>query len=156
MPEMGHNYRIIVMYYHLVRLLRIITGMRGELLIFAPSFPMKKFLVTILALVYLTSTVGATLRLDCCMENLVSFAGDNKESKECSKDDHKKSTLAHEQKRYNAPIRIAPMASASIDPSYPGYSFHYVSSLTEAYPVNNAPPQQSTIPLFIFNCIYRI
>lgn len=136
-----------------------------DLIYFCVAIRMKKFLVTILALVYLTSTLGATMRLDCCMEKLVSFGlnttsvnvhEDDKESNGCSKDDHKKARLGHEQKRSNNYIRIAKIAAAAVGTSFPDYSFHYASSLTEAYPVNNAPPQATKAPLFIFNCIYRI
>jgi hypothetical protein len=123
---------------------------------------MKKFLATILALVYLTSTFGATVRLDCCLEKLVSVAPGTTahedlwgEEKEC-KDDHKQSTLGHEQKRSDAKIRVAKFVASSINTSFPVYSFHAVSTLTERYPVNNAPPQQAKIPLFILHCVHRI
>jgi hypothetical protein len=123
---------------------------------------MKKFLVTILALVYLTSTFGATVRLDCCLEKLVSVALGTtthddlwSEEKDC-KDDHKQSRLGHEQKRNDAKIRVAKFATSPINTSFPVYSFHAVSTLTETYPLNNAPPQQAKIPLFILHCVHRI
>lgn len=123
---------------------------------------MKKFLVTILALVYLTSTFGATVRLDCCLDKLVSVALGTtthedlwSEEKEC-KDDHKQLRLGHEQKRNDAKIRVAKFVASSINTSFPIYSFHAVSTLTETYPVNNAPPQQAKIPLFILHCVHRI
>lgn len=115
---------------------------------------MKKFLVTILALVYLTSTVGATLRLDCCLENLVK-AGWSKGSKDC-KADHKQAKLGHEQKSSDNQIRVAKIFPATINTNFPVYSFYRIAALTEAYPVNNAPPHQAVIPLFILYCIYRI
>ena len=130
---------------------------------FAAGTCMKKFLVTILALVYLTSTFGATVRLDCCVEKLVSFALGTSthelqwsEEKGNCKDDHKQAKLGHEQKRNDAKIRIAKFVPASITTGFPEYSFHAVSALTEAYPVNNAPPHQATIPLFILHCVHRI
>jgi hypothetical protein len=124
---------------------------------------MKKLLVTILAFVYLTSTVGATLRLDCCLENLGTIGlGANmhadiwsKEIKDC-KDEHKQAKLGHEQKHNNNHVRVAKSFPATITTSFPAYSFHAVASLTEAYPINNAPPQQAAIPLFILNCVHRI
>ena len=124
---------------------------------------MKKFLVTILALIYLTSTVGATLRLDCCLENLVTFGqGANthneawsKEIKDC-KDEHKQAKPGHEQKHNHHHIRLVKSFPATVTASFPAYSFYAVSSLTEAYPVNNAPPQQAAIPLFILHCVHRI
>ncbi|THU39178.1 hypothetical protein FAM09_11725 [Niastella caeni] len=125
---------------------------------------MKKFLVTILALVYLTSTFGATLRLDCCPEKLVSIGlgistRDNQwgeDNKGNCKDDHKQTKLGHEQKRSDAKIRVAKIVPASISTDFPEYSFQAVSTLTEAYPVNNAPPQQANIALFILHCVHRL
>lgn len=124
---------------------------------------MKKFLVTILALVYLTSTFGATLRLDCCVENLFSIAQEtttpdlqgNEEKGNC-KDDHKKAKPGQEQKRSDSKIRVAKFVPASVATAFPEYSFHAVAALSEAYPVNNAPPHQATIPLFILHCVHRI
>lgn len=124
---------------------------------------MKQFLVTILAFVYLTSTVGATLRLDCCLENLVTIGLGtdshesvwSKDTKDC-KDEHKQVKLGHEQKHNDNHIRVAKSFPATLTTSFPAYSFHAVATLTEAYPVNNAPPQQASIPLFILNCVHRI
>ena len=125
---------------------------------------MKKFLVTILALVYLTSTFGATVRLDCCLEKMVhvGLGMSTPESlwhsaaKDDCKDDHKQSRLGHEQKRNDAKIRVAKYVPSSINPGFSEYSFHAVSTLTETYPVNNAPPQQAKIPLFILHCVHRL
>jgi len=124
---------------------------------------MKKFLVTILALIYLTSTVGATLRLDCCLENLVTLGlGANthndawsKEIKDC-KDEHKQAKQGHEQKHNNAHIRVVKNFPVTVTTCFPAYSFNAIASLTEAYPVNNAPPQKAAIPLFILHCVHRI
>jgi hypothetical protein len=115
---------------------------------------MKKFLVTILAFVYLTSTIGATLRLDCCLENLVK-AGCSKETKGC-KEDHKHAKPGLDQKRSDHHIRVAKIFPVAITTNFSAYSFHAVAHLTEAHPKNNAPPHQAAIPLFILNCVYRI
>lgn len=122
---------------------------------------MKKFLVTILAFVYLTSTVGTMVRLDCCLEKLVNYSlgastKDSDETKGDCKDDHKQAKLGHEQKRSDSHFRIAKIFPVSITTGFPEYSFHDVSTLTEAYPVNQAPPQQAKIPLFILNCVHLI
>jgi hypothetical protein len=124
---------------------------------------MKKFLVTILAFVYLTSTVGATLRLDCCLKNLVTIGLNadahnsiwSKENKDC-KDEHKQAKLGHEQKYNDNHIRVAKSFPASITTSFPPYSFHAIATLTEVYPVNNAPTKQAAVPLFILHCVHRI
>ncbi|OQP44623.1 hypothetical protein A4H97_09655 [Niastella yeongjuensis] len=124
---------------------------------------MKQFLVTILAFVYLTSTVGATLRLDCCLENLVAtgFSANehsgiwSTENKDC-KDEHNQAKQGHEQKHNDTHFRVAKSCPATLASDFPAYSFHAIATITEAYPINNAPPQQAAIPLFILNCVHRI
>ena len=124
---------------------------------------MKKFLVTILALVYLASTVAATLRLDCCLENLVKAglatgsqdAHWSKENKDCQ-NDHKQAKLCHEQKRNDNHLRVAKIFPATTTTGFPEYDIHAIGTLIESYPVNNAPPHQANIPLFILNCVHRI
>jgi hypothetical protein len=114
--------------------------------------------------VYLTSTFGATLQLDCCLKELVFISlgtttCDNslrEENNGNCNDDHKKAKLGHDQKRNDAKIRFAKYVPASLNTDYPEYSFHPVSTLTEAYPVNNAPPHEATISLFILHCVHRL
>jgi hypothetical protein len=125
---------------------------------------MKKFLVTILAFVYLLSTFGAPLRLDCCLEKLVSYSlgtstSDNQwdeESKGNCKDDHKQAKLGHEQKRSDTLIRLAKIVPATISTGFPAYSFHAVAALHQAYPVNHTPPQHAKIPIFLLHCAHLI
>lgn len=124
---------------------------------------MKKFLVTILAFVYLTSTVGTMVRLDCCLEKLVAYSlgtspKDNHESEEKGncKDDHKQAKLGHEQKRNDSQIRLAKIVPASINTGFPSSSIQTGASLHEIYRVNYDFPQQSKIPLFILHCVHRI
>jgi hypothetical protein len=125
---------------------------------------MKKLLITILAFVYLTSTVGAMVRLDCCLEKLVSYslgttAKDNQEGEESKgncKDDHKQAKLSHEQKRSDSHIRLAKIFLALLSTGFPEYSFHAICTLTDLYPVNHAPSLQAKVPLYILNCVHLI
>lgn len=125
---------------------------------------MKKFLVTILALVYLTSTVGASVRLDCCLEKLVlmGLGMSTHESQwqddgtgNC-KDDHKQARLGHEQKRTDSKIRVAKIVLSSLRTDQPANSFGIISNLLEKYRINRAPPQKGIVPLFILHCVHRI
>ncbi len=124
---------------------------------------MKKFLIAILAFVYLTSTVGAMVRLDCCLERLVSYSlgaptnkhGDD-ESKSNCKDDHRQVKLGHEQKRSDSHIRLAKIFPTSINPGFPAYSFHAVAVLKRANFVKHKVPQPEKIPTFLLNCVHRI
>ena len=124
---------------------------------------MKKFLITILAFVYLTSTVGAMVRLDCCLEKLVSYSlgtpadkhWDDESTGNCQ-DDHKQSKLGHEQKRSDSYIWLAKKYLASINTRFPAYPFHAVGVLKGTYSVKQKAPQQAKIPIFLLNCVHRI
>lgn len=126
---------------------------------------MKKFLVTILALVYLTSTFGATLRLDCCLQNLVQvslgMSGEENhwlnEAKDNCKDEHNQVKLDHEQKRTDSNIRVAKYVPPLLNTAYPDHSSFYIAAvLTATNRINNTSLQQPFTPLFILHCVYRI
>jgi hypothetical protein len=140
---------------------------------------MKKFLATILALVYLATSVGTTVHLHYCMDKLVAWSlGKNtinkkscphcgmgksltdkhcvKESKGCCKDGQKQIKLENDQKITESSVNLAQISPEEITHAYSGYSIGFVPSLTEEYPVTNAPPQTDHVPLFVLNCDYRI
>lgn len=140
---------------------------------------MKKFLVTILALVYLTASVGATVNMHYCMDKLVawglgqektgkkscSYCGMaktsqdkhcSKESKGCCKDEQKIVKLENDQKISDASFQFSQIPVEAITPVFSDYSFEYVSSLTEEYPLTHAPPRTQNVALFVLNCDFRI
>lgn len=140
---------------------------------------MKKFLVTILALVYLTASVGATVNMHYCMDKLVAWGlGQEKpgkkscpycgmaktsqdkhcgkESKGCCKDEQKIVKLENDQKISDASFQFSQVPFESISPVFSDYSFEYVSSLTEEYPLSHAPPRTQNVALFVLNCDFRI
>ena len=140
---------------------------------------MKKILVTILAFVYLTSTVGATVHLHYCMDKLVAWSlmqekptknkcpycgmskssankRCSKEIKGCCKDDQKQVKLENDQKLSETVLKVGKISGELINPVLPDNSFEHISSILTAYPVTHAPPRQSDVPFFILNCVYRI
>ncbi len=140
---------------------------------------MKKVLATILALIYLSNSVGATVYLHYCKDKLVTWSIGHKksdknscpncgmhksttnkhcgqENKGCCKDDQKQVKLENDQKISEASFYLAKIPVETISSVFPDHSFIYVSSITEEYPVTHAPPQTPHAPLFVFNCIYRI
>lgn len=140
---------------------------------------MKKFLVAILALIYLSTSMGATVHMHYCMDKLVAWglgqektgkkscpycgmAKTNedkhcgKESKGCCKDEQKIVKLESDQKISGASFQFSQIPVEAITPVHFDYSLEYVSSLTEEYPITHAPPRAETISLFIRNCVFRI
>ena len=138
---------------------------------------MKKLLVAILALVYLTTSVGATIRLHYCMDKLVnwgfgkeksgndscSYCGMSKSAtdkhrsaKGCCKDDQKQIKLDNDQKLSEVSFKLEKIPTEAISPVFAKYSFKYVTFFTSTYQLTHSPPQIAHCPLFILNCDYRI
>ncbi|MDP9229920.1 MAG: hypothetical protein M3O67_04500 [Bacteroidota bacterium] len=141
---------------------------------------MKRFIVSILAVFYLSTSMGATIHLHYCMDKLVAWnLGKNKDytkacpfcgmakttnkehcgkqTKGCCKDEQKQVKLENDQKVTEAAIHLAQISAEAITPIFSDYySFKYASSLTEDYPVIHAPPQSENVALFVLNCVFRI
>ncbi len=140
---------------------------------------MKKILVAILAFIYITTAMGATVHLHYCMDKLVSWgfgheksgkksclycgmeksATDKhcgKESNGCCKDEQKIIKLENDQKISEASFQLSQIPVEAITPVFSDYSFENVSSLTEEYPVTHAPPRTQNVALFVLNCVFRI
>ncbi|THU36862.1 hypothetical protein FAM09_18020 [Niastella caeni] len=130
---------------------------------------MKKFLVSILAIFYLGTSVGATVNLHYCMGKLVNWDFSVKETHTCGEcgmeklktkkngcceDKHQVLQVEKDQKgekRYQpeAPVSIAVVTT------YPSFITPVAAAISEAYPVSNGPPR-SLVPLRIRHCIFRI
>src|SRR5258705_4966948 len=141
---------------------------------------MKKFLAAILAVIYLSTSMGATVHLHYCMDKLVAWGfgekGMNKkscpycgmtkatntdkhcgkESKGCCKDEQKQVKLENDQKVAEAAINLSQIPAEATAPIFTYYSFEYFSSLKELYPLTHAPPRTKNIALFVLNCDFRI
>jgi hypothetical protein len=139
---------------------------------------MKKVLATILAFVYLSTSMGATIHLHYCMGKLASWSLIDHESKNCAKcgmvkktstspqcmaakmdcckDEHKQIKTDKDQKLFPSEFFKYNNISQAITPQesiIPGIK---IFSLVVAYPNSNAPPLQGTIPFFILFCNFRI
>jgi hypothetical protein len=142
--------------------------------------PVKKILVTILALVYLTASIGATVHMHYCMDKLVSwgFAHQNSDDKSCSycgmkktpadkncskevkgccKDEHKQLRLEKDQKVSEYGFDFNKLISQSTVPSLLEIYKVSVFSPTLTYPLTHAPPPGiKPVSLFVLNCVFRI
>ncbi|MES2374493.1 MAG: hypothetical protein V4557_18090 [Bacteroidota bacterium] len=128
---------------------------------------MKKLLVTILAVVYITVSSGATINMHYCMGKLMTVDMKQEEKgtcgscgmekvghKGCCKDEQKKLQIEKDQKISESTFQFLSVVSEISVPYYFSYSDH--SSLSISYPVSHAPPGVGTIPIFIRNCNFRI
>jgi len=132
---------------------------------------MKKFLIAILAFLYLSTSAGATVHMHYCMDKLVDWGLWNNKSGKCSncdmeksvaknngccKDEQKQVKLDNDQKVSETTVYIAQLPMETVTPAFSNYSFEYVSSLTAELPVANAPPRMGKVTLFVRNCVFRI
>jgi hypothetical protein len=92
----------------------------------------------------------------CGMGKSVNDKHCGKESKGCCKDEQKQVKLENDQKVTEAAINLSQIPAEVITPLFSDYSFQYVSSITEVYPVTHAPPRTQNVALFVLNCDFRI
>ena len=134
---------------------------------------MKKILATILAFVYLSTSMGATVHLHYCMGKLASWGLIDHESKNCAKcgmlkktssadgisasmncckDEHKQIKTDKDQKLSTSESFQFNVLSQFIAQNEPAPQGFHTFSVAIAYPNINAPPLSGKLPLFI---IYR-
>jgi hypothetical protein len=132
---------------------------------------MKKFLVAILAFLYISSSTGATVYMHYCMGRLAGAGLEHHSSKTCDKcgmekagqkgkgcckDEHKffktqtdqdaSITICHLQH----PVAIALPVFFFEIPAAP------VTNLATENPISHAPPPISSVAVYIRNCVFLI
>jgi hypothetical protein len=132
---------------------------------------MKRFVVAILALVYLTTTIGVTMHLHYCMGKVASWGMGNQEPKTCSecgmeKSEQKDSGCCKDkytflknktdQKVTESSFQMKQLMAAGIPASFTEIPSLTLPSVTEENPISHAPSLNHGIPIYILNCIYRI
>jgi hypothetical protein len=137
----------------------------------------KKVLVTILAFVYLSSSMGATIHLHYCMGKLASWGLINHESDKCAqcgmikktadsqsitaktnccRDEHKQIKTDKDQKLSPSEFFKHYNLSQVIAVNKPGLVSTKAFSISIAYPNTNAPPLFGNLPQFILYRNFRI
>lgn len=131
---------------------------------------MKKFVVTILAFLYLSASVGATVHFHYCMDKLVEWGLEHNNEKICNecgmdksqekndgccKDEHKQVKLENDHKGAIS-FQLAEALSIALPPQEFELLHISLPSITEQNPLSHAPPRSSTIAAYIRNCVFRI
>ena len=131
---------------------------------------MKRFLVTILALVYLFTSTGATVHMHYCMGQLVNwglwhghssgecdYCGMDKNQKDnCCKDEHKFIKNNNDQKIAEAAFTLLPSFSLGETATFSEYTAPVIASVSETHLLPNAPPGTNGIAIYIIKCVFRI
>lgn len=138
---------------------------------------MKKVLATILAIVYLSTSMGATVHLHYCMGKLFSWSLTDKDSKSCGrcgmpksstnrhcmvvkdgccKDKHTHVQLDKDQKTTEDTYAFPELSFIALPVTTAQLPEAYVADHIVGYPTANAPPDPDKVPVFIRNCTFRI
>lgn len=132
---------------------------------------MKRFLLAILAFLYITTSTGAMLHVHYCMGELADWGFGHHDSRNCSKcgmeeakqkekgcckDENKFIKNNSDQKITESVFPLAQLISVTLPPAFielPPNAFPFVA---EVNPLNNAPPKNNGIAVFIRICAFLI
>jgi len=138
---------------------------------------MKKVLATILALIYLSTSMGATVHLHYCMGKLVAWGlldhsgkdcsfcgmpnmrsakGAGISSKDCCRDEHRQIKMDKDQKVDQSSLAFAKIIPSVAVLPYSEWTGPFVNSPALTLPVIKGPPLITDIPVFLRNCNFRI
>jgi hypothetical protein len=138
---------------------------------------MKKIFATILAFIYLSTSMGATIHFHYCMGKLVSWGlldqksksctscgmpkkvtGDHciKALKGCCNDEHKQIKTDKDQKIVQSEFDLLKLFPVACVVNHPVPQDFQLFSSTIEYPTSNGPPGIGTVPVFLLNCHFRI
>jgi len=128
---------------------------------------MKKILVSILAVFYLTLSVGATVHLHYCMDELINWNLLNSDGNKCEKcgmekdggcckDENKFVKNNVDQKVAEAALQLIQTATVATPGALIYPPEHYFSSLIQEYPESNARPRSNGVGIYILNSVFRL
>ena len=138
---------------------------------------MKKLLTTILAFLYLSTSMGATIHLHYCMGKLASWGLINHESKKCAKcgmvkkpassqlmsvkvncckDEHKQIKTDKDQKLSSSEFFKYIVLSQGIALNESALQNVQAVSISTEFPNTNAPPLVDKLPLFVLYRNFRL
>jgi hypothetical protein len=137
---------------------------------------MKRIVAGILALLYLSTSLGATVHLHYCMGKLLSWGLVNHESKDCGfcgmpkkadsnhcvsakqgccKDEQKQLKSGGDQKIFSSELQFKafPQGYFISRPIHPDF---LISSFVLTYPSTHAPPLSGEVAIFLLKRSFRI
>ena len=132
---------------------------------------MKKLLIIIIAMLYISTSTGAVIHMHYCMGKLSDWGLWHNEADKCSecgmeknsnqdnnccKDEHKYIKNTADQKVSETNLQFIQLFSIALHVSYIDTPFEEFSTVTEENPRTNAPPLLSNVSVYIRNCTFRI
>ncbi|MBN8700348.1 MAG: hypothetical protein J0L54_12130 [Chitinophagales bacterium] len=132
---------------------------------------MKKFLLAILAVVYISSSVGATIHMHYCMGKLADWGIGQIKSNTCGKCGMEKSVGKEDgccrdeqkfikdntdQKTAGSVFNSLQLITAVIPVSFIEIASIGFSFAPEENPISHAPPRSNGVAVYVRNCVFRI
>jgi len=132
---------------------------------------MKKILATILAVIYLSTSIGATLHTHYCMGQFVSFSLWHKKSspgfcekcgmplkqkKGCCEDKHTTIKIKGDHKTSQCSFNFFNWATQLLIVHHEIAPAKIISAIPASPTVESGPPGKFKVPFFLLNCIFRI
>ena len=132
---------------------------------------MKKIIVFILAVVYLCSSAGVAVHLHYCMGKLINWSLVNSDKDKCGicgmkkagskdggccKDEHRIVKNISDQKITESAVQVMRVLAVATPSAFLNTTGNYFSSVIEEDPISHAPPRNSGVEVYIFNCVFRI
>jgi hypothetical protein len=132
---------------------------------------MKKFIISILAVLYLGTSIGAVLHMHYCMGKLADWGIGHNKSKTCGgcgmeksnekdngccTDEHKFVKNDTDQKVVESYFHLKEAMAVALLPDYIELPLIQISSVTEENPVSNAPPRRSGVAVYLLNRTFLI
>jgi len=131
----------------------------------------KKFFLAILAFVYISTSIGATVHVHYCMGKLAEWGVGHKESSSCDKcgmvqsikktngcckDENKFIKNNADQKGAEAAFQTFQSVAITLPVAFIELPAVTIFSVTERNPSSHAPPRNSGVAVYIRNCVFRI
>jgi hypothetical protein len=132
---------------------------------------MKKLIVSILAILYIGTSTGATLNLHYCMGKLADWGLGHSSSKTCGKCGMEKSNVkksgccsdeekfiknTEDQKTAESGFQSLGLVSVGLPVSYIEFYLYKFPSVTEENPRSHAPPRSNSVAVYIRDCVFLI
>ena len=128
---------------------------------------MKKILVSIFAVFYLASSVGATVHLHYCMDKLINWSllnGDGNKCEKCGmkkdggccKDENKFVKNNVDQKVAESGIQLIQLAAVATPAAFIYTSEYHFTTIIHEKPLNYAPPRNNGVGIYILNSVFRL
>ena len=127
---------------------------------------MKKILVSIFAVFYLASSVGATVHLHYCMDKFIDWSllkGGDKCSKcgmekdgGCCKDENKFVKNNIDQKVAESSVQLIQMTAVAMPAAFTYTSEYHFNSINHENPLGHAPPRNNGVGIYILNSVFRL